>query len=276
LKLEFSTSIKESVMKYVQRNDHRTSKRLALAASAVLGLAMLGMNFGAASADPPSTPATPATDTPSQSDSRIQTVSGEVQAYNLDPRGNVSSIVLKDGDHLAQFNLPPDAGSVISAAAPVGQTVQASGIAEVDASDRAIYRLTSLTGANNQKITLPSRESRQQLHTDGTIKQLNYGRRGELDGAILDNGDFVFIGPRSAAQLKLTVGEKITADGLGQMTLSGHNVIMADKVNDTTIEHPRFGGPGAGPDGMHGPHGPHGDNQSNPDQPDDVPAPPGQ
>ena len=43
---------------------------------------------------------------------------------------------------------------------------------------------------------------------DGVVKQLNYARGGEVNGAILESGDFVFVGPKSAEELKLAVGQK--------------------------------------------------------------------
>jgi hypothetical protein len=272
-------------MTSVQRKQFGISRSLSLAASAVLGLTVLGAGARYAMSDPqPPTTPTQQQDSQQQDSQRApasQSISGEVQGYNLDPRGNVSSIVLKDGDHFDQLNLPPDAGAAVSAAAPVGQTVQATGFAEVNAGDRVIYRLLSLTGANGQKITLPSRESRQTLHVEGSVKQLNYGRRGEVDGVILDTGDFVHLDPRSAATLNLAVGQKVVADGTGQPMLSGHNVIEASNVNGTAISHPehRMGEHQDGPrgfggfDGDHGPHGPGGPDGQGPDG--DGP-PPGQ
>src|SRR5439155_26982178 len=167
--------------------------------------------------------------------------------YNLDPRGMPSGIVLKDGDRIAQLNLPPGLGAMIAVAAPIGQKITATGIPEVVLGGRTIYRFAGLTTADGKQFNMPRPgEDPPVTHVEGTVKQLNYAPRGEVDGAILDSGDFVHVGPREAAQLNLTVGQKLSVDGGGRPMLTGHNAIEATKVNGTTIELP-FRPPQGGP-----------------------------
>jgi hypothetical protein len=224
--------------------------------TAMLGFGLFGAKTafcaddGAKPAPPPAT--RPANDRPRPTP---QALGGEVTGYNLEPRGNYSGIILKDGARTMQLNVPPGASAMFVAAAPVGQRVAAMGIAESNQGDRMIYRLVSLTGADGKEIALPTPDSVKQMHAEGTVKQLNYTPRGEVDGAILDTGDFVHVDPQSAATLNLAIGQKITADGSGQPMLIGHNVIEADNVNGTKIDRPErgprsdmgFGGGGRGP-----------------------------
>lgn len=250
----------------------------AIVASAVLGVTLLGAGVGLAvnEGDPPtSRPVRP--DKP-----QAQTISGEVQGYNLDPRGNYNGVILKEGDHTVQFNFRPDAASTVTAAAPVGKKVQLCGEPESRTSDRTTYRLVNIIGDDGKKTAVSGPDAGQTMHAEGTVKQLNYTPRGEVDGVILDTGDFVHVDPRSAATLNLSVGQKITAEGRGHAMTGGHNVIEADQVNGQTIEHPKRG-PG-GPDGPrdadhpgHGPHdrrGPGMDGPSGQDGPQDDGAPP--
>jgi hypothetical protein len=212
-------------------------------------------------------------------DTQVQTISGTVDSYNLDPRGMPSGIVLKDGDRVAQLNLPPPLGVAISTAAPIGQKITATGFPISVQGARAIYRLDGLTTADGKQFNLPRPGEQPEVsHVEGIVKQLNYAPRGEVDGVILDTGDFVHVGPREAAQLNLAVGLKITAEGYTRPMLAGHNAIEATKVNDLTIDRPRppqDGPPDGGPRGKRGPRdgGPPGPMRGGPDG-DDRPQPP--
>lgn len=182
---------------------------------------------------------------------KAQPISGIVEGYNLDPRGMVNGIVLKDGDRATQLNLPPNIAAAITAAAPVGQKVSATGVPEIVVGGRSIFRFVSLTTADGKqyKMPAPGRDDSQVTHVDGTVKQLNYSPRGEVDGVVLDTGDFLHVSPREAAQLNLAVGEKISADGHAHPMLTGHSAMEATKVNGMSIDRPRpQGRPGGGPD----------------------------
>jgi hypothetical protein len=229
-----------------------------------LACALLGAVCITASAigQPAPTGLPPAPTQPSAADApgapKPQAVSGVVDSYNLDPRGAYNGVVIKDGTHITQLNMPPDVAATIASAAPVGQRVQATGMPETVVGDRAILRLVGLTTADGKQFTLARPGDRQVVHVDGTVKQLNYAPRGEVDGAILDTGDFIHVGPRDAAALNLAVGQKISADGWGRPMLASHNAIEATKVNGTMIEHPRPPGPRNDGDRGPGPRGPHG------------------
>src|SRR5665213_1229617 len=59
---------------------------------------------------------------------QAQNISGVVDGYNYSPRGTINSVVIKDGEHVSQLNLPPDMGAAVAAVAPVGQSIGASGM----------------------------------------------------------------------------------------------------------------------------------------------------
>jgi hypothetical protein len=247
--------------------------RKMFAASVLFGLMVAG---SALAADSPG--AAPAAD---QEHGRTKTqVSGIVDGYNLDPRGSVNGIMLKDGDHLSQLNLPPDQGAAIAAAAPVGQKIDATGLTERANGDHAIYRLVSLTGADGKEITIMGPEDGTVAHVEATVKSLNYTPRGDVDGAILDSGDFLQLGPGAAKDVGLAIGQKIVADGKERPMVAGHNIIAATTVNGTSIHRRPMGrrgpgGPGGGgPDGDFGMGGPGGPGGPGGDGPMDMPPPP--
>jgi hypothetical protein len=235
----------------------------------------LMMAAGAAAADGPGAGGPPP-DGPQQGDSdrgqgESATLSGVVEHFNLDRRGSINGIIIKDGDHVAQLNFGPDESAAIGAATAVGQKIQATAMAEWSNADHPVYRLQSLTGADGKKIDVAGPQEGKSIHVDAAVKYLNYSPRGDVDGAILDNGDFLQLGPGGAEDVGLAVGQKIAADGTARPMSDGHNLINADKVNGTEISHPR--GPG-GPDG--GPGGPGGGGPGGgPGGPDGGGPPPG-
>lgn len=247
--------------------NHQVKRNHVRAASVILGMAIFGTGVGLALGQdnpPPPTSQNAQHQGPgnhSQDRPQPQLIDGEVQGYNLTPQGDYNAVILKDGDRIVQFNFRPDAAATVTAAAPVGKKVQLCGEPESRTTDRATYHLVNIIGADGQKITVSGPDAGQKMHAEGTVKQLNYTPNGEVDGAILDTGDFIHVGPRSAAALNLSVGQKITADGRGHAMTSGHNVIEADEVNGQTVERPKHGpgergGPGDRHDTDHSTHGP--------------------
>jgi hypothetical protein len=216
--------------------------RKAQAASLLFGMVFAGFVMGA---DSPGV-------RPSRETSQI---SGTVESYNLDPHGTVNGIIIKDGDHVSQLNLPPDQGASVAAAAPLGQKIEATGMSERANGDHAIYRLASLTGVDGKQVTISGPEDGAATHVEGTVKSLNYTPRGDVDGAILDSGDFLQMGPGAAEEAGLKVGEKITADGHARPMVAGHQIISATMVNGTEVRRPPHGRPGPGGRGPGGPEG---------------------
>lgn len=162
-------------------------------------------------------------------------VAGTVDGYELDPQGRVDAIVLKDGDRIMQLNVAAEWSGVMVAAAPVGQREQATGTPIVVAGNRAVYQLVSLTGPDGKQLAIPDASATHAVHVEGTVRSLNYAQRGEVDGAVLDTGDYVHVGKRAAAAVGLGVGLKLVVDGTGQPMVAGHAAIDAAKVNGVTV-----------------------------------------
>jgi hypothetical protein len=176
-------------------------------------------------------------------------LSGSVEGFNYGPAGNYDSLMLKSGDKLVQINFPPPLGASLGQSVAKGDQVHLSAVPEKgpkEAADHPIYRLQSLTTAKGQQIATaePHQDRGPAAHVEGTVQRMNYGHHGEVNGVILDNGDFVHIGPREATELKLAVGQKLTADGVSHPLPQGHQAIDAQSVNGAAIKHPKPGGPG--------------------------------
>ena len=188
---------------------------------------------------------------------QLEYLTGTVQSYNLSPRGIPDGLIIDSDNKSIQVNCGPEIGMALSQVAPQGDSVKITGMSERSAPDHPVYRLIMLTNSKGQQIMLGKPSPATPIHLEGTVKSLNHGPRGEVDGAILESGDFVRVGPQSGEALKLAVGQKLTLDGTQRPMMLGHNVITPQTVNGFAVMLPT--GPEAnGPDGPpdEGPDGP--------------------
>jgi hypothetical protein len=184
-----------------------------------------------------------------------QTIEGMVDGFNRDPRGQVNSIQVKTSDgKLYQFNLPPDLGDVALHIAADGQRVSVVGSPERTVGDRTIFRLSKLTGADGKSsLTAPTPGMPEPTETiEGTVRRLNFSPDGQVDGAMLDSGDYVHTG--FEAGTGLIVGGKLSVTGLARPMSDSHRVVEADTVNGRPVPRPPVR-PGSGPEVKARPHG---------------------
>ncbi len=99
-----------------------------------------------------------------------------------------------------------------------------------------VYQLLSLSDDKNKKLSLDEPNGHDAGAFTGKIERLNYALHGEVNGAILDSGDFLHVKPHGAAALGLTVGMKVKGTGGRKPMIDGHQVIEADNVNGIEIE----------------------------------------
>jgi hypothetical protein len=102
----------------------------------------------------------------------------------------------------------------------------------------------------------PSQEVRQSMSATGTIKVLTHAARGEIDGAVLDNGTIVHFPPPVGTRYAnlFQVGAPLAAVGNGTISTSGRSLEAtsigpsADHLQTVTAidDRPR-GGPGERP-----------------------------
>jgi hypothetical protein len=185
-----------------------------------------------------------------------QTIEGTIDGFNRDPHGRVSSVVVKTAyGKLDQFNLPPDLGEVAIHIATDGQRVTVVGSPERTVGDRTIFRLSKLTGGDGKStLTAPTPGVPEPTETiEGTVRRLNVSNRGDVDGALLDSGDYIHTGVEAGTGL--SVGGKLSVKGVAHPMVDGHRAVEADTVNGRPVPHPPVRptagpGPKAGPDGM--------------------------
>jgi hypothetical protein len=161
----------------------------------LLGSALLAGSLGAAVAQ------SPATYDPDQ----LPAIQGKVAQYSLTPRGDVDGLILADG---TEVHLPPHLGTQLVFAVRPGDTVTIRGlraraiplVQAMSISNDATGNTVTDNGPND-----PGRPGgvEQTLTAQGHIKAQLHGPRGELNGALLEDGTIVRLPPPEAERLAL-------------------------------------------------------------------------
>ncbi len=138
---------------------------------------------------------------------------------------------------LIQINFPQEWGSTIAALAKPGQKIRTQ--VEPDEtrghSAHPVYRLLSIK-ADKKTISLEPSNGDAKNTFKGKVERLNYALHGEVNGAILDNGDFLHVKPHGAAALNLEVGMSVKGSGPRKPMVGGRQVIEAEEVNGIHLE----------------------------------------
>jgi len=166
-------------------------------------------------------------------------------------------------------------------------------------SNHPIYQLISLKDSRGAEFRGPQR---QPISVESTLKALNYGQRGAVNGLQLANGDFVRLNPQGANDLHLAPNAKVAVKGMSLALPDGSHTIDPETINgqpaqlgppqgppndfqngpdnqrpnDRPNAGPNRGGPGRGPDGppqpnARGQRGPGRGPRGNPPPDADVP-----
>jgi hypothetical protein len=174
-----------------------------LAATLIAGAAGIAAAQDAATFDPSQLPATP----------------GKVAQYSLTPRGDVDGLIMVDG---TEVHLPPHLGTQLVYAVKPGDTVTVRGLRA-----RAIPMMQALSISNDATgITVTTngpggprgpRGAEQPLIAEGHIKAQLHGPKGDLNGALLEDGTIVRLPPAEAQRIagNLTPGAPLYVQGNG-------------------------------------------------------------
>ncbi|GLH80235.1 hypothetical protein SSBR45G_51440 [Bradyrhizobium sp. SSBR45G] len=187
--------------------------------------------------------------------SQLPETRGIVKQYTLTPRGDVDGLILNDG---TEVKLPPHLTAQVVFAIRPGDAVSVRGlraraIALVDAT--AITNIATGKGAvDNGPPGGPGRRGAAQT-LSGRITALLHGKRGEVNGAVLDDGTQLRLPPPEAERLTdwLRPGQTISVRGNLIETALG-KLVDVDAIGTspdqlTAVEGPRPPrGPNGGPD----------------------------
>ena len=163
---------------------------------------------------------------------------GTVQAFNISPKGSYEGLLMESGGNIIQVNFSPEYAMSIEQTAPIGQAVELE-VEPADTKEKSVhpvYRLLSIHSKNGRN-TSSQANANNNGHFSGEVARLNYALHGEVNGGILDTGDFLHLKPHGAAAVELAVGMKVQGTGHSKPMTGGHRVIDADEINGIAIEH---------------------------------------
>jgi hypothetical protein len=200
--------------------------------------------------------------------SQLPETKGTVKQYTLTPRGDVDGVILADG---TEVKLPPHLSAQIVYAVRPGDAVSVRGLKAralplVDATSITNF-VTGVTVIDNGPPNGPGRAATETTLT-GKIAAALHGKRGEVNGAILENGTILRLPPPEAERMQslLQQGQTVLARGVSLVTPLG-TVVEVSAIGSTTEQltevapplpqrgGPRPKGPSRGP-GEFGPPGP--------------------
>ncbi|OAS25730.1 hypothetical protein [Methylobacterium platani] len=196
---------------------------------------------------------------------------GTVKQYTLTPRGDVDGLILTDG---TEVKLPPRlSGAVVFTVRP-GDAVTVRGMRAraLPLVDGAQIR-NEATGAT--LVTLgPPDPAAEETVTSGRVAALLHGRRGEVNGALLDDGTTLRLPPHEAARLgsTLQVGRSVSVRGAPARSPLG-TVVEVRALGTSPESLTEIAGPPPRPPGPRGAAGPGAPPPPGPGAP--PPPPPG-
>jgi len=181
---------------------------------------------------------------------------GTVKQYTLTPRGDVDGLILSDG---TEVKLPPHlTGQIVFAVRP-GDAVTIRGLKAlalplVDAAS-VTNDATGATVIDNGPPGGPDRWATQQT-ISGRIAAALHGKRGEVNGALFDNGIILRLPPPEAERLQawLQPGQTVAVRGASLVTPLGTVIDVraigasSDQMTELAFR-PPAGPKGAGPKG---------------------------
>lgn len=166
-------------------------------------------------------------------DAAGSTIDARVSAYLLSPEAEVAGLLLDDG---TQARLPPHLGDQLAALVRPGDSVGVVGEREPGGALRAMSITARSSGRTlvdappaKHMPPLPPhlREARaaplQAMQTEGAVRHVITGPRGEVTGLLFDNGTQVQLPPFAAGTVVslLATGARLHVDGYGRTSAYG-------------------------------------------------------
>jgi hypothetical protein len=161
---------------------------------------------------------------------------GTLQSLNVSPKGFYEGFLLKSHKEIIQINLPKEHLHSFADGWPSNGEISVEVEAEEPwgAPAHKVFRLVRVMD-NGHRKTEDDPHLRKTF--SGRIERLNYALHGEVNGGILESGDFLHLKPEGARAVGLAVGMAIEARGTTKPMPGGRFVIEADEVNGTVIGH---------------------------------------
>jgi hypothetical protein len=192
---------------------------------------------------------------------KVTALRGNVVGFNLSPKGVPEGILLDLGPsgEIVQINFDPEVAGQVTAVARQAQALTVDASTGADAHPEAahpVFDLVRLSDADGKPLFVAEGAPEPDVLVRGKVVRLNHARRGEVNGGILDSGEFVHLRPHGVKAIGgLSIGQTLEARGEVRSGWSGHRVIEARTANGIEIGKPHnaHGPRHKPPDPKHGP-----------------------
>ncbi len=170
----------------------------------------------------------PPTPTPPDASAATVTLSGAIQQINYDPEGRVNGFLLAP-DTLVP--VPPDWVVQFGNTLRAGASVRVTGTPAVTPFGMRVLDPASIALAGHT-LTLGQPAPPFPYAGQSTIRQINYGPQGEVNGFLLANGVLAHTPPFSANDASLLKpGARISVSGFAHITPAGLTVVDVQSLS---------------------------------------------
>lgn len=202
---------------------------------------------------PPNTP--PPAAAPLYDFQQLPPTRGTVSRYTLTPRGDVDGLILADG---TEVHVPPHLSTQLVYAVRPGDAVTVRGLKALNAPLIAAIAITNDATGNTVVDSGPAggpgpgpRAATQAMTLQGRVQMSLHGPRGELNGAMLEDGTILRLPPPEAERLQAP-GQPVVIQGDGLTTAMGR-VVEVQALGRSQAELNFVQRPGPWPPGPPGP-----------------------
>jgi hypothetical protein len=224
-----------------------TLRRYLIGGTAIAVCVLAGLAWAQPATTPPPAPP-PAVAAPAPPPSgfpyaiqQLPEFKGTVARYTLTPRGDVDGLLLGDG---TEVHFPPQMSAQLVYAVKPGDAVTVRGL---KAYSMQLIDATAISNdTSGQKVVDrgPVRGPRATIWADqimsaqGRVQAVLHGKRGEVNGAILEDGTILRLPPPEAQRFAafLTPGQSINAQGNGLVTPLGR-VIDVQTIGQAGLQY---------------------------------------
>lgn len=168
----------------------------------------------------------------------LMNIEGTLAQFNYSPKGGYEALIVTTKKGPVQVNFEPDQAGVLAATLkPGGKVSFKTGPAHEK--DDAVHPVCQLISV---KVKGKAVKLEPKIEVKGVVQRLNYALHGEVNGVVLDNGDFVHLKPHGARALSIQVGQTLQAGGRAQpMLFGGHRALEAETANGIDLSQLKHG-----------------------------------
>jgi hypothetical protein len=185
------------------------------------------------------------------------TLTGTISQFNYDQEAEIEGFLLSNG---SLVQLPRSVAAKVAPSLHAGDNVTVAGMARTSPTGFQTITAQSIKDSTSGKsLEIPMPGAPAPLTGSAKIQQLNYGRGGEINGFLLDNGLLAMVPPFGASNpSSIKVGATAAYSGYARRTMNEKTVVAVQSltINGQQITLAPAGRPGSGgPDGGRGRRG---------------------